>query len=237
MRFPISRFERRRLLTALRRTIRRATRPVPPQLRDGGPKKLHIGSGPLAREGWINLDAYPYPGVDYVLDIRAGLPFENVSHVYAEHFLEHLELDDALAFLAECRRVLREDGVVRLSTPNLDWVWRTQYHLGEWTGDREAVRDCFQLNKSFRGWAHRFLFNLQTLTAALHAAGFDEVRPCAYGESDDPVLRGMERHPRDADGEGLPHVIVVEARGRRPAAARPLEEWLPEYRAITTEGR
>lgn len=237
MRFPISRFERRRMLTALRRTIRRATRAVPPQLRGDGPKKLHVGSGPLAREGWINLDAYPYPGVDYVLDIRAGLPFTNVSHVYAEHFLEHLELEDGLGFLAECRRVLRDDGVVRLSTPNLDWVWRTQYHFGAWASDREAVRDCFMLNKSFRGWAHRFLYNLQTLTAALHAAGFDEVRACAYGESDDPELVGMERHPRDVDGEGLLHVIVVEARGRRAPEARPLDEWLPEYRAITSEGR
>lgn len=225
------------MLTALRRAVRRATHGVPAQLRVTGPKKLHVGSGPLARDGWINLDAYPYPGVDYVLDIRAGLPFANVSHIYAEHFLEHLELEDALGFLAECRRVLRDDGVVRLSTPNLDWVWRTQYHLGEWTAEGEAVRDCFQLNKSFRGWAHRFLYNLQTLTAALHAAGFDEIRACAYGESEDPVLAGMERHPRDADGDGLPHVIVVEACGRRPRPARPLEEWLPEYRAITSEGR
>lgn len=237
MRFPLSRFERRRLLTALRRTIRRATRPLPPQLRGDGPRKLHVGSGPLAREGWINLDAYPYPGVDFVLDVRDGLPFANVSHVYAEHFLEHLELEDALAFLVECRRVLRDDGVLRLSTPNLDWVWRTQYHHGQWASAREAVRDCFALNKSFRGWAHRFLFNLDTLTAALHAAGFDDVRSCAYGQSDDAELSGMERHPRDVDGEGLPHVLVVEARGRREPESRPLDEWLPEYRAIVTEGR
>jgi predicted SAM-dependent methyltransferase len=237
MRFLISRFARRRMLTALRRTLHRVTHPVPPQLRVAGPKKLHVGSGPLAREGWLNLDAYPYPGVDYVLDIRAGLPFDDVSHIYAEHFLEHLELEDGLGFLTECRRVLREDGVVRLSTPNLDWVWSTQYHLGAWSDANDAVRDCFLLNKSFRGWSHRFLYNLQTLTELLHAAGFAEVRACAYGESGDPVLAGMERHPRDVDGEGLPHVIVVEGRGRRSHPARPLDAWLPEYRAVTTEGR
>lgn len=217
---------------ALRRRLHQtfSRRPSPPSK---VPKKLHVGSGPLVREGWINIDAYPFPGVDHVLDIRNGLPFENVSHVYAEHFLEHLELESGLMFLAECRRILRDDGVVRLSTPNLDWVWRTQYHPDEWSGPRDAVRDCFAINKSFRGWEHRFLYNLQTLTETLHAAGFAEVRPCQYGESADPVLAGIERHPRDADGAALPHVIVVEARGRRSLPFRPLDEWLPEYRAIT----
>ena len=59
--------------------------------------------------------------------MRQGLPFADVASIYAEHFLEHLALDDGLAFLAECRRVLRPDGILRLSTPNLDWVLLTHY--------------------------------------------------------------------------------------------------------------
>ena len=31
--------------------------------------------------------------------------------------------------MRESRRVLRDDGVLRLSTPNLDWVWVTHYRL------------------------------------------------------------------------------------------------------------
>jgi predicted SAM-dependent methyltransferase len=235
MHFPISRYQRSRLMMAARRRLRRVVRGIPSHLREPGPKKLHVGSGPLVREGWINIDAYPFPGVDYVLDIRSGLPFEEVSHIYAEHFLEHLDFGTGLEFLAECRRVLRDDGALRLSTPNLDWVWRTQYHPGEWNSGNEAVRDCFALNKSFRGWGHRFLYNLDTLTETLHAAGFAEVRACEYGESDDLLLKGIERHPRDDDQEGLRHVLVVEARGRRVLPKRPLDEWFPEYRAITAE--
>src|SRR5437763_14389901 len=85
--------------------------------------KLHIGAGTSPLAGWTNVDILPYPGVDAVLDVTRGLPFENVELIFAEHFLEHLSLADALRFIGECRRVLNDDGVLRVSTPNLDWVW------------------------------------------------------------------------------------------------------------------
>ncbi|HSP34271.1 MAG TPA: hypothetical protein VLU46_08150, partial [Thermoanaerobaculia bacterium] len=74
--------------------------------------KLHVGSGPLVREGWTNIDLERHPGVEYVLDVREGLPFEEVSYIYAEHFIEHLTHDEGLCFLRECRAALRPDGVL-----------------------------------------------------------------------------------------------------------------------------
>ena len=174
--------------------------------------RLHVGSGPLVREGWTNIDLEHHPGVAFVLDVRDGLPFEDVSYIYAEHFIEHLTSDEGLRFLKECRAALNANGVIRLSTPNLDWVWQTQYHKPS------SIHDCFAINKSFRGWGHQFLYNAQTLTAALHDAGFADVRECRYGESSDAVLRDLERHEKSLDTAELPHVIVVEGRGvQKPA--------------------
>jgi predicted SAM-dependent methyltransferase len=172
--------------------------------------KLHIGSGPLVREGWTNVDLELHDGVDFVLDVREGLPFHDVSYIYAEHFIEHLTHDEGLRFLKECRSALEAGGVLRLSTPNLDWVWETQYRKPS------SIEDCFAINKSFRGWGHQFLYNVQTLTAALRDSGFAEVCECRYGESDDAVLRDLERHERSLETEELPHVIIVEARGVAP---------------------
>lgn len=193
--------------------------------------KLHVGSGPLVREGWVNVDNQPYEGVDHVLDVTQGLPFENVDVIYAEHFIEHLSYAQGMAFLRECRRVLADSGVLRLSTPNLDWVWATQYHPGEWTTEAEAVRDCFWMNKAFRGWGHQFLYNGLTLRHTLLAAGFSEVESCAYGESRDPRLRSLEGHEQYPDHPGLPHVVVVEARGRAAGEADSsiLGEHLSDY--------
>ena len=193
----------------------------------GGALRLHIGCGQEAIAGWINIDNHALPGVDRVLDVRKGLPFGNVSAIYAEHFLEHLGLDDGLGFLKECRRVLASSGVLRLSTPNLDWVYATHYRTSQVA--EEALHDCFQLNRAFHGWGHQFLYNRATLESVLNAAGFATVRFHLYGQSDVPELRGIERHKTWEDTPEMPHVLIAEASGE--AASRPLpERELKEFR-------
>ena len=195
---------------------------------DGRPKRLHIGCGQQSIPGWVNIDNQGLPGVDQVLDVRHGLPFRNVVSIYAEHFLEHLSLDEGLAFLQECRRVLSPDGVLRLSTPNLDWVIVTHYH--GWQQPDEAARlDCVRLNRAFHGWGHQFLYNRAMLDAALRAAGFDGITACRYGESATPELAGLERHETWDDTPDLPHVLIAEASGRGDPVAIP-EEILKEFR-------
>lgn len=180
--------------------------------------KLHLGCGDLELPGWINLDALPYPAVDRVVDLTRGLPYTGVSHIFAEHFVEHLAPDESLALFRECRKALSEDGVLRLSTPNLDWVLETHYRPDKWDASPAAVDECFALNKAFHGWGHKFLFNRQTLDAFLREAGFAEVEFLGYGESRDPVLRNLERHDLSQDTPSQASVLIAEARGRRTGA-------------------
>jgi predicted SAM-dependent methyltransferase len=177
-------------------------------------RRLHVGSGPVELSGWTNVDIVPYPGVHVVCDVRAGLPFKSVELMFAEHFIEHLRLADGLRFLRECRRTLAPDGTLRLSTPNLDWVWLTHYKPpSELTADEELF-GCLEINRAFHGWGHQFLYNRHTLTRALLCAGFGNVVERAYGESAIPELRGLERHERHADRPSAPSVLVFEASGR-----------------------
>jgi len=189
--------------------------------------KLHLGCGPQILEGWINIDNMQYPGVDQVLDVIKGLPFEDVSCIFAEHFIEHLAYPDALGLLRECRRVLRDDGILRLSTPNLDWVWVTHYRLG--MADHEEVQACFALNRAFRGWGHQFLYNERTLRATLSDAGFANVDRCQYGESTHRDLQGLERHEKSPDYGTLSHILIVEASGRGGKAPGYLETPRAEF--------
>jgi predicted SAM-dependent methyltransferase len=191
------------------------------------PVRLHIGSGPIRIEGWTNVDVAAYEGVDVVLDVREPWPFEGVELIFAEHFIEHLTLPEGLAFLRQCRRVLRDDGVLRLSTPNLDWVWLTHYKA-ELTPEEQLV-GCLELNRAFHGWGHRFLYNLRTLTLALEAAGFGTVEAKEYGQSGHAALRGLERHERHGDLPGAPSVVVVEAHGRNEKGATRFEERIAPY--------
>jgi len=173
---------------------------------------LHLGCGPHHLDGWLNVDNVSYPGVDRLLDLTEGLPFEEVSLIFAEHFIEHLDYRAAASLLRECRRVLRDDGVLRLTTPNLDWVWASHYKP-VMTADEQLLA-CFAINRAFRGWGHQFLYNFATLRDTLLEAGFRDVVRRAYGESDHEALRGLERHERNPDFEGLSHILIVEASGR-----------------------
>lgn len=212
------------------RFFRRAKAPSPLSR----PVKLHIGCGENVYRDWVNIDLEALRGVDYVLDVRRGLPFENVAAIYAEHFLEHLSLDHGLLFLRECRRVLSPEGVLRVSTPNLDWVLLTHYHSGQWASDSDAELECVRINRAFHGWGHQFLYNRQMLASALKAAGFPRTSFQRYGESDVPEMRGLERHEKWEDTPELSHVLIAEASGRSEEQSSLSRELLREYRLALT---
>ena len=188
---------------------------------------LHLGCGPQILQGWVNLDNVKYPGVDKVVDVTKGLPYKDVSLIFAEHFIEHLAYADAVKLMRECRRVLRDEGVLRLSTPNLDWVWFTHYRFG--LSEPEEVQACFALNRAFRGWGHQFLYNERTLRASLLDAGFTNIVRCQYGESEHAQLRGLERHEKSPDYGDLSHILIVEASGRGGTAPEYVEQPRAEF--------
>jgi predicted SAM-dependent methyltransferase len=190
------------------------------QVDAAAPVRLHIGAGRVRLEGWVNIDLQPLPGVDVVADVTKGLELEDerAEAIYAEHFLEHLPLDAALDFLLEAYRVLRPGGWMRLSTPNLDWVWMTHYQLDL---DPEAKRHAaLRINRAFHGWQHRFVWNREMLEEALVACGFAPVRWCRYGESAEPIFHGIEHHETYGDVPDLPHVIIAEVSKGKPRPAR-----------------
>jgi len=145
-----------------------------------------------------------------VMDVAQGLRASGVQFIFCEHFLEHLHLHQALGFLENCFISLAKGGVLRLSTPNLDWVWATHYRPGEPDAER-SIANTVMANRAFHGWGHQFLWNETFLRFVLSAVGFARVVSCRYGESSIDELRGLERHERYGGTEELPDVIIVEA--------------------------
>jgi hypothetical protein len=71
---------------------------------------------------------------------------------------------------------------------------------------------AFAVNQLFRGWGHRFLYDIDCLRAVLELCGFAGVRRCRYGESDHDALRGIERHGADVDRARIEYeTLLVEA--------------------------
>jgi len=160
-------------------------------------------------DDWWNVDIRAFPGVDEVVDVTLPWPWPGLDYVYGEHFLEHLDLGQTVAFLAQTRASLRPGGRIRLSTPGLEWVWAT--HLRPHGSDAEVIADTYRANRAFHGWGHQFLYTRPFLSHVLEASGLTDVRFHDFGASDDPNLCGLERHGTPEIVDGWPSVWNVEA--------------------------
>lgn len=87
----------------------------------GSLPKLNIGAGShpntLKRDGFINCDIFPGPGIDKVFDATKTWPFEDnsIGAVRSNHVLEHL--DDYQGFFKEMHRCLIPGGVAVITVP------------------------------------------------------------------------------------------------------------------------
>lgn len=193
----------------------------------GGVNRLHVGSGPNnLMADWWNVDIRAFKGVDQVADLTEPWPWRNLDYVYGEHFLEHLTLDEAIRFLIEAAAALRTGGRLRLSTPGLEWVWRTHFDPSD--PARDAIATTYGANRAFYGWGHRFLYSRPMLERVLRGAGFEGLTFHDFGSSDDPSLRGLERHGSFEVVDTWPNVWIVEAAPSGTGSAGSAGELLAE---------
>jgi len=168
------------------------------------PVRLHLGCGPRILPGWINIDIGLH--ADVTLDLRRPIPLpdDSVDYVFTEDFIEHLPYRSGKAVLAECARLLRPGGALRLATPDLHrfaeaYLERSDRALAWYRQEFPGVVTHGQMfNAGMRAWGHQFLYDEETMRSVLEPLGFD-VRRVEFGESDHAAFRGLE--VRDA-GEG-----------------------------------
>jgi predicted SAM-dependent methyltransferase len=87
---------------------------------------LNVGCGSRFHPAWTNLDLVATQPSVLAHDVRGGIPFPENSFevVYHSHVLEHMEKSDARKFIAECVRVLKPGGVLRVAVPDLERIVR-----------------------------------------------------------------------------------------------------------------
>lgn len=197
---------------------------------------VNVGCGLVAPSDWINLDGSfsallgSHPFLERVTrritglnkaawpsgirhwEARNRLPFgdSTVDGLYASHFLEHLSRWGAETFLAECRRVLRPGGVLRIVVPDLQSI-AEEYIQTKSNGHAEAAADTFlyalaccpspdnsvwlirklRARKQFN--VHKWMYDETSLSARMRAAGFTDVRRRGFMESAIGRVRTVER--------------------------------------------
>lgn len=158
-------------------------------------------------------------------DIVSGLPLPDGScaGVYASHVLEHIPRDDLPLALANVAHLLRPGGVFRLIVPDLEWRARAYLDLSrtmpaDWLLDscrfhpRSRSRGFMGLARRIFGASeHLWMYDLQTLSALLLGAGFQNVRRCTFGDSTDPHFAEVEEHDRFI-ADGNPELAIEACR-------------------------
>ncbi|HEY0155722.1 MAG TPA: methyltransferase domain-containing protein [Thermoanaerobaculia bacterium] len=162
-------------------------------------RAVHLGAGGHRLRGWINVDLVR-DGADVLADLATSLPFRSgsIHLLHSEDLLEHLDLDGGKRLLAECHRVLRPGGVMRLLTPDLRalvqqvYVDRNARHLAWCNTHLQADGPAEALNMHLRmNGDHRFVYDEELLTRLLTSVGF-RVRRVRFNWSPVPQLRYLD---------------------------------------------
>jgi len=155
--------------------------------RNGRVRRVQLGCGPKYLDGFINIDGNFQRRVDYLMDIRAGLPFDDdsIEFIYSCHTLEHLFITDALTVLGECRRVLRPDGVLRLTLPDFLHAQRILDRKETSTFPRSfASPEGQAINFLFCDGQHKFAYTPEVIREIALNIGFRRVENATVGVVD-----------------------------------------------------
>ncbi|QKC83266.1 methyltransferase domain-containing protein [Mesorhizobium sp. NZP2077] len=172
--------------------------------------KLNFGCGTNRLDGWQNFDAE--------IDITKPLPFadDHADFIYAEHVVEHVDYVKALAFFAECRRVLKPGGVIRICVPSLENIWkRGDQAYCDFTrrwGPTADLRGAMHAIIFAHG--HKAIWSQGLLEAALYFAGFDGIEGAEVHKSSRVDLTNVEGH-HTVIGEHFNWIEAAIAEGRK----------------------
>lgn len=208
--------------------------------------KLNLGCGPHILEGWINVDyslgariaKTPVLGAlagkvgmfnvkwdprIHLQDLTKPLQWESgsVDFIYSSHTLEHLRREDGERLIAECVRVLKPGGVLRIVVPCLERILG-RYRDGDLPADQLvdelmvlSPRGDMSLVKRVAfglfddGHTHKCMYDHAALEALMRKQGLEASRRLPF-DSAIPDIRDVEVASRSENQ------VVVE--GRKPGA-------------------
>jgi SAM-dependent methyltransferase len=184
-------------------------------------RKYNLGCGTCFYQGYLNIGywqtlapdtLYAAPnGVEGTVmlnwDLTHGVPAadNSLDVVYHSHLLEHLTNAEGITFLAECHRVLRPGGLLRVIVPDLaawcrayvggDTFFIDSYHRTVLRGDRDLYpTPAAVFMGMLHNHDHKMGYDFDLLNHRLGRLGFERIRRTLFQESDLPEIAEIEAH-------------------------------------------
>ncbi len=150
------------------------------RIRKAATKGLHLGAGGTKIEGLINCDLYN-PDADVKADATNLSMFEDASIdlIESNHMIEHLSFADTELALTEWHRVLRKDGLLVLTFPDITHIslkWITYsflYPLFPRPDRLDYIVKMLVGSQENEGMFHRNAFDVRRMSRILVSHGFN----------------------------------------------------------------
>ncbi len=136
----------------------------------------------------------------YAVGDRLDFADDTFSFVFSEHFFEHLFLDQSIALLRECHRIMQPGAVIRTAVPDADL--RT-YARPEAPGYPSLKTPWTHHQK------HKSRWNVYSLSEALSVAGFVP-RPVMHCTKEGEFIEAVPSAPT-GPYTGCPHFELISS--------------------------
>ena len=205
-------------------------------LRGPAPHKLEIGAGQNGKQGWLATDlrSGSSAGGLRIIALDASkdfpIPSDSLDFIYMEHMIEHISFEKGQGMLAECNRILKPGGVVRIVTPSLGLLIKMissdrsaleeryrKWSVETFVPDAPRITNAFFFNNFVRAWGHTFIYDHETLILAMRLAGLEMIKVCDLNVSEHSALCGLENVARLPPGFlDLESIVLEGVKGVSP---------------------
>ena len=142
--------------------------------------RLHLGCGHRHLEGYTHVDIDNLPHIEYPnTDLRDLSMFEDssVDLIYTCGSFEYYDREEAVKVLKEWRRVLKTNGILKISVPNFESVVKVYEKYGDLDG-------IGILGPLFGKWRinnekfiyHKTVYDEKSLSTLLQNQGFKKIK-------------------------------------------------------------
>ncbi len=145
-------------------------------------------------------------------DAAHHIPYADgtVDVIYSSHMIEHLDRLDARSFLAECRRVLKPGGILRVAVPDVSLTVRD--YVADGNADIFLEQLQFDLDRPRGlggrlrhlllggGRGHRWMYDARSIRKLVESADFAQVEVLSAGDSriPDPGRLDLAERPEES---------------------------------------
>jgi predicted SAM-dependent methyltransferase len=139
--------------------------------------------------------------IDLCWDVTKGIPLESgtLAGVYTEHCLEHLPFAAVDQVLAECYRLLKPGGTIRIIVPDGQLYLSLYVEIMNGRADvtlpyasddsyKSLYSPIMSVNRIFRSHGHLFIHDFDMLKQLLELNQFVQVTRRTFGVGSDPRM-------------------------------------------------